>query len=135
VEVFNSVSGTWTQTDALNNSRWNHTANLLADGSVLVVGGHENSGAGLASTETLVSSAPTVIVLTTPTRLGNGSFQFSFTSTPGASFTALAATNVSLPLNDWTVLGAASEVFPGLFQFTDSQASNNPCRFYRVRLP
>ena len=47
----------------------------------------------------------------------------------------LAATNVALPLSNWTVLGAVSESPPGQFQFSDSQATNNPHRFYRVRSP
>ena len=83
----------------------------------------------------LLTTATTTIVLTNPAMLGNGSFQFSFASTPGAAFTALATTNVSLPLNNWTVLGAATEVSPGRFQFIDTQAPNNPRRFYRVRSP
>jgi hypothetical protein len=30
-------------------------------------------------------------------------------------------------------LGGVTEVAPGQFQFTDSQATNAPCRFYRLR--
>lgn len=68
-------------------------------------------------------------------RHANGIFEFSFRSTPGASFTALAATNLSLNLVNWTPLGAPAEVSPGQFQFTDSQAPNHPRRFYIVRSP
>src|SRR5262249_18320475 len=31
----------------------------------------------------------------------NGAFQFNFTNTPGALFTVVAATNVTLPLSNW----------------------------------
>ncbi len=68
-------------------------------------------------------------------RLGNGSFQFDFTNTPGASFMTLATTNVSLPLSNWTMLGTPTEAPPGQYQFTDLQASNRVQRFYRVRSP
>jgi hypothetical protein len=40
-----------------------------------------------------------------------------------------------MPLSNWTTLGAATEVSPGQFQFTDPQATNTPQRFYRVRSP
>jgi nitrite reductase/ring-hydroxylating ferredoxin subunit len=70
-----------------------------------------------------------------PVRHANGVFEFSFTATPGASFTAVAATNLSLGLTNWTVLGAITEISPGKFQFTDPDATNNPQRFYRVRSP
>jgi hypothetical protein len=66
---------------------------------------------------------------------GGGAFQFSFANTPGALFTVLAATNIALPLGDWTVLGAMTESPPGQFQFSDPQAANHPQRYYRVRSP
>jgi N-acetylneuraminic acid mutarotase len=81
------------------------------------------------------SLAPTPIVLTSLTKLPGGAFSFSFTNYPGYSFTALASTNVSLPLSNWTVLGSISEVSTGRFQFTDLQATNNSKRFYRARWP
>jgi len=68
-------------------------------------------------------------------RLANGVFQFGFGSTPGASFTVLAATDVSLSLSNWAVLGAPMEIAPGQFQFTDAQAATSERRFYLVRSP
>lgn len=74
-------------------------------------------------------------VLFGATWLGNGVFQFAFSnSSVGAPFTVLAATNVSLPLSSWTVVGTATNTAPGRFQFTDSQATNSQ-RFYKVRSP
>ena len=75
------------------------------------------------------------IILTGAAKLTNGSFQFTFTNTPGAFFGVLAATNPALPLSNWTSLTGLTEVSPGQFQFTDPQATNSPRRFYRVRSP
>jgi hypothetical protein len=47
----------------------------------------------------------------------------------------LTTTNLPLPLTNWTSLGGVTEVLPGQFQFTYTQAANNPARFYRVRSP
>jgi hypothetical protein len=75
------------------------------------------------------------IALTNPARVSGGAFQFAFTNVPGLSFTAFAATNVALPLTNWTRLGAVAEVAPGQFQFTHAQAGNDPSLYYRVRSP
>jgi len=71
------------------------------------------------------------------TRPGNGSFQFGFTNYTDMSFTVLATTNMALPLNLWSNLGAAVEspVGSGQFQFSDLLATNHPQEFYRVRSP
>jgi hypothetical protein len=75
--------------------------------------------------------------LTGVTRLGNGSFMFSFTNYTDTSYTVLASTNLAAPLNTWFNLGPAVEspVGSGQFSFTDPQATNNPAQFYRVRSP
>ena len=75
------------------------------------------------------------MTLTGARRLPNGAVQFTFTNTSGAFFGLLGATNPALPLSNWASLTGLTEVSPGQFQFTDSQASNNPRRFYRVRSP
>jgi outer membrane protein assembly factor BamB len=75
------------------------------------------------------------IVLTNSMSQPDGTFQFGFTNTPGLAFTAYSSTNVTLPFANWTTLGGVSEVSPGQFQFTDSQATTNVERFYRVSSP
>jgi len=40
-----------------------------------------------------------------------------------------------LLLTNWATLGRPFEFVPGQFQFTDTQATNNSLRFYRVRSP
>jgi len=69
--------------------------------------------------------------------LGNGAIQFSFTNQSGASFTVFATTNIVLPFNLWSNLGAPAETPPGSgqFQFVDPGATNFPQRFYSVQSP
>jgi hypothetical protein len=86
-----------------------------------------------ASVQIVVNELPTVGILTSAKILSGGAVQFGFTNTPGALFTVLVATNVSLPLSQWTALSAVTEVSPGRFQFTDPQAVNYTQRFYCVR--
>ena len=43
-ELYDSRSGTWSVTEHLRNQRWGHTATLLQDGRVLVIGGGNPSG-------------------------------------------------------------------------------------------
>jgi hypothetical protein len=63
------------------------------------------------------------------------SIREQFERTSGATFTIVATTNLLLPVSNWTVLGPATNIAPGQFQFTDLQAASNPLRFYRVRSP
>ncbi len=84
-----------------------------------------------ASFTTLTVAPPSLgsLVLSTDTGLG-----FSFTNVPGASFTALASTNIALPIANWTVLGPVTEIAPGVYQFTDASGISG-LKFYRVRSP
>jgi len=82
-----------------------------------------------------VVSPPPAPVFTSATLLGNGAFQCSFSGSQSASYTVLGTTNVALPLNSWTVLGGVKPVSPGMYQFTDPQATSSPCKFYRLVTP
>ncbi|HXR46592.1 MAG TPA: hypothetical protein VN784_04055 [Candidatus Limnocylindrales bacterium] len=84
-----------------------------------------------------VTPAPPPIVLGQATVRANGAFQFAFTNTPGSTCTVWSTTNVTLPLANWTALGAVTENPPGSgsFRFTDMQATNLPQCFYRVSSP
>jgi sugar lactone lactonase YvrE len=65
--------------------------------------------------------------------LAKGVFQAAFSNSDGAAtFTVLYSTNPALPIAQWAVLGPATNVAPGLFQFTDTQATDSQ-RFYSVR--
>ena len=63
--------------------------------------------------------------------LGNGAFQFSYTNSSGQPSNVYASTNLSA----WSALGPATQVSPGLFQFTDTNAAFLPRRFYQLRSP
>jgi hypothetical protein len=65
----------------------------------------------------------------------NGQFKIQFSSTPGATFTIVGATNISLPMSQWTVIGSASEISPGQFHFLEPFVTNRAAQFYRVNLP
>jgi hypothetical protein len=67
--------------------------------------------------------------------LTNGAVWFSFTNTPGVSYTVLTATNVALSAANWGILGEPVEGPAGHFQFTDPQGATNGQRFYRVSSP
>jgi hypothetical protein len=134
------------------------TANLLApfapagDQSWLMISGitndvvsfafSANTGASRTAYITLLGQnipvtqqGVTPPVLTGVQLLGNGVLQFSFTNNPGGSFTVLATTNLSLPLNDWTVAGAAMNIGSGVFQFISPPTTNDAQCFYTVRSP
>jgi len=66
---------------------------------------------------------------------GCGSFRSGFSNADGASFTVWATTKVALPLSNWTLLGPPTELSLGQYRFTDSNATNHPQRYYRVRSP
>jgi len=67
--------------------------------------------------------------------LGSGAFQFKFTNIPGAPFTVWASDDMPLPLSSWFSLGPVSDSPAGFFQFSDTDATNTPQRFYRLRSP
>lgn len=90
--------------------------------------------ANTAATSSGVDANFTTLAVTPPqlgggTAFSGGSFQISFTNTPGANFSVLATTNVALPLNQWSNLGTATEVSPGQYQFSDPNATNT-AQFY-----
>jgi hypothetical protein len=89
----------------------------------------------LGQTIPVTQSDVTPPFLTGVQMLGGGVCQFSFSSTSGASFSVLSTTNLSLPLSNWTVVGAAANTAPGQFQFTSQPTTNDAKRFYTVRSP
>ncbi len=52
----------------------------------------------------------------------------------GASYMALASTNINLPVTDWTELGLMQPT-NGVWRFFDAGTiTNRPARYYRARL-
>lgn len=92
---------------------------------------------GVPSTSSILDISvpiPTPMVLSNP-KLVNGSFNFSFTNTPGALFGVLMATNLTEPLTNWTSLSGVTEYSPGTFQFSDTGATNSSQRYYLLYAP
>ena len=109
-------------------------SDLVLSGNTLY--GTANSGGDSSGDGTVFSfTLPSSIVLTNLFRLPGGSFQFSFINASGATNTVFATTNLALAFSNWTLLGTATEISSGHFQFTDPQATTNSKRFYRVRSP
>jgi hypothetical protein len=133
-ELYDPASGTWKSTAPLSTTRHWDRAVRLPNTGVLVVGG-SGGGGDFSSAELFTYSLTTPIALTGALRLPTGAFQFTFSNAPGATFTALATTDLALPLTNWTAMGAVPEVSPGRFQFTDTRATNWPRCSYRVCYP
>jgi len=67
--------------------------------------------------------------------LTNGVFHLGLTNgTRGGIYSVLFTTNVLIPMTNWAVIGTATNNGFGLWEFTDTSASND-ARFYRIRSP
>ena len=75
--------------------------------------------------------APILITLTGAMRMGNGAFQFGYTNSSAQNGSIYASTN----LINWTSIGPATQISPGLYQFIDITATNYPHRYYQLRSP
>ena len=92
------------------------------------------------SLQAIGSVAVTIITDTNPASnielsqdLGNGSFLTDFLGIPGRTYSIQYTTNLTNP--DWQTLGTATADASGLFEFTDSPATNSPPRFFRSTYP
>jgi len=82
----------------------------------------------------IIPAPSPLFVINSPGFVG-GALRLAFTNTAGTHFSVLASSDLSLPLGNWTVLGAATEGPPGSFQFSDPIVAGNSRRYYRVRSP
>jgi uncharacterized delta-60 repeat protein len=99
-----------------------------------VVGGRANGSSGLVE-QTVDFYLANTTRLTHGVRLGDGSFQFTFTPVRDGVFTVMATTNLALARPAWQSLGTPTPLGNGAYQFTDRSATNQPQRFYQVRGP
>ncbi len=74
-------------------------------------------------------------VLRQPRLQPGGGLGFSFSNVPNADFTVVVSTNLALPLNQWSILGPATQNSPGQYQFTDLTTTHSRTRFYQVISP
>jgi hypothetical protein len=92
---------------------------------------------GIPSTSSIVNIPVSIPVATSLSKVWNApvGFQFTFTNRVNALLGVLMSTNVSQPLSAWAPAGSVTEVAPGQFQFTDSQATNGGQRYYQIYEP
>ena len=62
-------------------------------------------------------------------------FRIQFTGNSNFTQTVLSTTNLATPLANWTVLGVATQITNGVFEFIDPTATNSAQRFYQLRSP
>jgi autotransporter-associated beta strand protein len=72
--------------------------------------------------------------LTNPARRSDGNITFEINGTLGQGYTVLGATNIALPLANWTILQSGT-VTTTPYVFSDLNATNYPRRFYGVSSP
>ncbi len=90
-----------------------------------------------------VTSAPPAVltVLTAPTFTGitagtNGGFVFNgIGGTNNGTYIVLASTNLTTPLNQWSVINAYQFGSQGQFSFTNTPPTNTPQQFYLLQMP
>jgi hypothetical protein len=83
------------------------------------------------TTDSGILTFRTPFALTSALRQPNGQVKLQFSGLAGASYTVLVSTNLST----WDVAGAATQVSPGGFEFTDTASTNQAKRFYLLRNP
>jgi hypothetical protein len=74
-------------------------------------------------------------LITSVSRLGDGSIELVYTNYTDENFVVLAGTNATEPMSNWVQIGFTTEspLGSGLYQFTDPQAATlYPHRYYRV---
>ncbi len=133
----NAQAGTW-PTETLRFSSAQPFNSVVVHYDAAPVTGGDNGPIFMADNMQVTPApppAPSPAVLAAANQPAGGGFQINFTNAPGGSFSILATTNPMLPPSTWTVLGAATEVSPGLYQFTDLSAAGKPQQFYCVRSP
>ena len=99
----------------------------------LDIGGeYSGSSSLIQSSAQLYRSMPS---LSAQLMLANGAFRFIFTDTSANGSTVMAATSLTVPFSNWTPLGQPASLGSGVYQFTDTAATNFTRRFYRLRSP
>ena len=130
-EVWEPTGGRWRQISQLNTPRIWHTATLLPDGTVLVLGGYNTQEGYLSSAEIYIDQPPPIVIGSVTST--SNAVTLGFTNLPGSVNRIVASSNLELTASQWIAIGTATEVLPGQFQFTDSVAGGSSSRFYRVR--
>ena len=102
-------------------------------GSIFVSGLNSPTAIAIFPGLNLWSATPICLINSKIT--ADGTFQFDYIGNSGLTLTLLGATNVSLPLTSWSVMGVGVENSPGRYQFSVFAITNQPQRFYSIRSP
>ncbi len=89
------------------------------------------TGQDMTFTTTPVAPPQLRAALTSP----GGNMRFTLSAAPGASFTLLSTTNLSLSMSNWTAIGTMAETSPGLYEFVEAQPPTEQQRYYGLRSP
>jgi glucuronoarabinoxylan endo-1,4-beta-xylanase len=106
--------------------------NMAQQPSIPVAGGNFTANLPAQSTTTFVYASPPTLVNALQT---NSTFQFSFTGSAPLQYTVLTATNLTPPLNNWTVAGSATNSGGNNYTFSAPLAPNQSVQYYRVLVP
>jgi glucuronoarabinoxylan endo-1,4-beta-xylanase len=106
--------------------------NMSPGPAIPVANGNFTATLPAGSTTTFVSISPPMLV--NPI-LTNGVFEFSFTDGVPVQFTVLTATNLSLALSNWTLVGSPTNIQGNIYSFSIHQGTGQPAQFYRVQYP
>lgn len=99
------------------------------DGNVVGVTGQRSSS--------LAAGLPVqgVLTLANPQWASGSGLRFDFTNASGLAVVVAACDDPTLPLAQWTVLGAPTSIGNNVYRFYDATSTNHPQRFYRLRSP
>ncbi len=80
-----------------------------------------------------VTPAPPTLV--NPVKLVGGVVQFDFAYVVGATCSAYASADASLPIASWTFIDTPTEISPGQYRFADASGATTALLFYQVTCP
>jgi hypothetical protein len=103
---------------------------LTNNGIVFQITYTGGDGNDVALIQKSLTAPPTISSI----KLVGGTIQIAGTGLPGLVYTVEAATSLTPPIF-WSPIDIVPADGNGLIQFTDSDISHNPMRFYRFRLP
>ena len=92
-EIYDPKTGTWTMTSPLNLARYAHTATLLPNGKVLVVGGEHNTGGSWSSLDVAELYDPAAGVWTIAAPMSSGRSYHTSTMLPNGKVLIAAGMN------------------------------------------
>jgi len=99
--------------------------------TIVITATDPNSKTGVSSSITVNSGIVTI------TRLAlqpDGSMKLIAHGVPGQTYQIQAAATLAAPVS-WATIGSSVAATDGVITFTDADAANHSCRYYRVAAP